>query len=134
MIMRKSIFILFIGLAACSTVLLTGCKKATINVNASSGDGDITGKGGSKTEVFDWENNQSKAEYNMDITAANGGTFQLIVEDAAGTVVIDEMLTAGTAPDSKDGCSGTGVSGTWKVTLKIVDFDGDGSYSLSKGC
>lgn len=132
--MRKLSFLLFIGFAAAGSMMMTSCKKATINVNASTGDGDVTGKGGSKTETFNWENNLNKAEYNMDITAADGGTFRMVVEDAAGLTVIDQTLTAGTAPDSKDGCSATGTAGTWKVTLTLTDFKGDGSYSLSKGC
>ena len=132
--MRKLSFLLFIGFAIGGSMMMTSCKKATINVNASTGDGDVTGKGGSKTETFNWENNLTKAEYNMDITATDGGTFRMVVEDAAGVTVIDQTLTAGTAPDSKDGCSATGTAGTWKVTLTLTDFKGDGSYSLSKGC
>jgi hypothetical protein len=132
--MKKLGFVLLMAFAFGGTLFMTSCKKSTINVNAATGDGDVTGNGGSKTETFDWDNNLSRAEFNMDITAADGGTFQMIVEDAAGVIVLNETLTAGTAPDSKDGCSAVGAVGTWKVTLTLTDFNGDGSYSLSKGC
>ena len=109
------------------------CTYPTINLNAT-GDGDVTGSGGTATSTHNWTNSQSKAELNMDITAASGGSFQVIVKDADGNEVINETLTVGVGDDSKSGCSTAGTAGEWSVTVTLTDFNGDGSFSLSQGC
>ncbi|MEQ8907548.1 MAG: hypothetical protein RIC95_00015 [Vicingaceae bacterium] len=109
------------------------CTYPTINLNAT-GDGDVTGGGGSASSTNEWTNSQSKAELNMDITAASGGRFQIIVKDSDGTEVINETLTVGIGDDSKNICSASGTPGTWTVTVSLTDFSGDGSFSLSQGC
>lgn len=40
-------------------------------------DRDITVNGGSTSKTFKWTNSLSTADYNMDITANKGGSFQL---------------------------------------------------------
>lgn len=132
--MKTKRVMMILAFAVMGALTMSSCKKATINVNGTTGDGDVTGKGGSTSETFDWTNNQSTAEYNMDITSAAGGSMQLMVEDAGGQTVINQTLTAGQGDDSKSGCSSSGTAGTWKVTITLTDFDGDGSYSLSEGC
>ena len=109
------------------------CTYPTINLNAT-GDGDVTGGGGTATSTHNWTNSQSKAELNMDITAASGGSFQVIVKDADGNEVINETLTVGVGDDSKNVCSTAGTAGEWSVTVTLTDFNGDGSFSLSQGC
>ncbi|MFX3625839.1 MAG: hypothetical protein ACN6I4_00630 [bacterium] len=109
------------------------CTYPTINLNAT-GDGDVTGGGGSATSTREWTNSQPKAELNMDITAARGGSFQIVVKDADGNEVINETLTVGVGDDSKNVCSAIGTSGTWSVTVTLTNFSGDGSFSLSQGC
>lgn len=147
---------LLIGLM--STTILTSCKKEgctdpkannydadtkkddgsctypTVSVNPGGDDGDVTGSGGSATSTHTWYNSQSKAELNMDITAGDGGSFQVIVDDADGNEVLNETLEVGVGDDSKTACSTSGTSGTWTVTVKLTDFDGDGSFTLQQGC
>ena len=69
----------------------------------------------------------------MDITAAKGGSFQLLVKDANGKVVLDKTVVAGQGEDSRSGVTTAGASGEWTVTVNLTDFIGDGSFSLSKG-
>lgn len=96
-------------------------------------DASFTGNGGTVTRSFIWNNNLSTADYNADITATSAGSFQMIVEDAEGAVVLDRMLEGGSEPDSFSGVTSAGASGIWTVTTRITDFNGDGSFSLSEG-
>ena len=117
-------------------ISLTSCEKenATIGVNVSGDDGDVTGNGGSATATHNWTNSQSRAEMNMDITSTSGGSMQIIVVDSEDNEVINETLTAGVGDDSKTVCSNSGTPGTWRVTIILTDFNGDGSFTLSQGC
>lgn len=96
-------------------------------------DGDFTGNGGSASRTFVWLNNLSTADYNADITATAEGSFNIIVRDADGTTVLDRTLNGASEPDSIDGVTSAGTSGLWSVTITLVDFNGDGSFSLSEG-
>lgn len=96
-------------------------------------DGDFTGTGGSATRTFIWMNNLRTADYNADITATAEGTFQMVVRDADGMIVLDRSLNGASEPDSFSGVTEAGTSGTWSVTITLSDFQGDGSFSLSAG-
>lgn len=96
-------------------------------------DASFTGNGGSATRVFSWNNNLSTADYNADITATSEGSFQMIVEDAEGVIVLDRSIQGGTEPDSFGGVTSQGASGIWTVTIIVANFSGDGSFSLSEG-
>jgi hypothetical protein len=100
-------------------------------------DGDIdasfTGNGGTTTRIFSWNNNLTTADYNADVTLASEGNFQMIVEDAEGVVVLDRTIQGGAEPDSIDGVTQAGASGIWTVTIRVSNFNGDGSFSLSEG-
>jgi hypothetical protein len=109
---------------------------ANITVNEGpSGDigGDFTGNGGNASRTINWTNNLATADYNVDITATASGTFQIVVADSEGTVVLDRTLNGGTEPDSIDGVTQAGEPGNWTVTITLTSFNGDGSYSLSAG-
>ena len=109
---------------------------ANITVNEGPfGDigGDFTGNGGNASRTINWTNNLATADYNADITATASGTFQIVVADSEGTVVLDRTLNGGTEPDSIDGVTQAGEPGNWTVTITITSFNGDGSYSLSAG-
>ncbi|MEN3325031.1 hypothetical protein VP395_14930 [Mariniflexile soesokkakense] len=109
---------------------------ANITVNEGpSGDigGDFTGNGGNASRTINWTNNLATADYNADITATATGTFNIVVTDSEGTVVLDKTLNGGTEPDSIDGVTQSGEPGNWTVTITITSFNGDGSYSLSAG-
>ncbi len=120
----------------CSSAVVDNgsCTYPKITVVGAGNDGDVTGAGGSASNTHTWTNNQSRAELNMDITAASGGSFRVVVKDANGVQVLDETLTVGIGDDSLTKCSATGASGTWTVTITLTDFSGDGSFTLSQGC
>ena len=123
----------FVQLSSCSD---DDGPNVTITVNEGpNGDigGDFTGSGGSGSRTVEWTNNLATADYNADITATASGTFQMVVADAEGTVVLDRSLTGGSEPDTIDGVTAAGEPGTWTVTITLTAFDGDGSYSLSAG-
>ncbi|GAA0748972.1 hypothetical protein [Gaetbulibacter jejuensis] len=122
-------------------VTFTSCSDddgstANITVNEGpSGDigGDFTGNGGNSSRTISWTNNLATADYNADITATATGTFNMVVADSEGTVVLDRTLNGGTEPDSIDGVTQAGEPGEWTVTITITSFNGNGSYSLSAG-
>ena len=109
------------------------CTYPTIKFNVSGSDvgGDVTGKGGTVSGSTSWSNSKSAADWNMDLTAATGGTFQLIIKDAVGATVVSKTLTAGSGDDSASGKTTSGTSGTWTVSITLTNFSGDGSYSIS---
>ncbi len=96
-------------------------------------DASFTGNGGSTTRSFLWNNNLSSADYNADITATSEGSFEMVVEDSEGVVVLERVILGGQEPDSIDGVTSSGTSGIWTVTIRLVNFNGDGSFSLSEG-
>jgi hypothetical protein len=69
----------------------------------------------------------------MDITAAKGGSFRLVMADADGNVVSDQTLTRGVGDDSKSGVSSQGTPGDWTITITLTEFAGDGSFSINPG-
>ncbi|MCF6365313.1 MAG: hypothetical protein L3J35_03840 [Bacteroidales bacterium] len=92
---------------------------------------DFTGIGDSGTYAFAWVNSGTKASLNFDITAETGtGSVQMILNDKKGKEVLNQTLTGGSDIDTYAGVSEEGKPGTWKVTLILIDFTGDGSYSL----
>ena len=119
----------------------TSCSDddgSTVNITVNEGPegdigGDFTGNGGNGSRSINWTNNLATADYNADITATASGTFQIVVTDANGTVVLDRTLTGGSEPDSIDGVTSAGEPGNWTVTITLTSFNGDGSYSLSAG-
>lgn len=134
LLMILTTMVLFLG-------TITSCSDddgQTVNITVNegpSGDigGDFTGDGGNGSRTINWTNNLATAEYNADITAKAPGTFQMVVADANGTVVLDRTIYGGTEPDSIDGVSDAGEPGNWTVTITLTSFNGDGSYSLSAG-
>ena len=113
--------------------IITDTYSGNIDVTSVGFDpaGDFTGNGDSGTFSFAWRNPQRRASANFDITT-NTGSVQMIINDNAGTVVLDRILTAG-GVDSYSGVSDAGEEGIWIVKLIITDFIGDGSYSLHPG-
>ncbi len=121
-----------------SSVLFTSCKDeplATIKITATGSDvgGDVNGNGGNATQSYTWNNSLETADWNMDITAAGGGSFQLIIKDADGATVLNNTLTKGVGDDSASGATSSGAAGDWQITVVLTDFNGDGSFSISPG-
>jgi len=106
------------------------CTYPVINLNSVTGDGDVTGASGTASATTTWSTSTTQAEYSMDITAAGGGSFQLIIKDDVGTVVLDKTLTKGVGDDSASGCTAAGTAGTWSITITVTNFNGDGSYTV----
>ncbi len=138
-------FVLFI---AC--VSLLGCSKeeddsiVEVRVNGTvliddgddyigDIDGDFMSTGGSASRTFFWQNNLTTADYNADITASSAGTFNLVVKDSDGAIVLDRGLSGAGETDSFSGITREGTPGLWTVTVGLDSFRGDGSYSLSEG-
>lgn len=96
-------------------------------------DASFTGNGGTTTRMFSWNNNLATADYNADVTLGSAGTFQMIVEDSEGMLVLDRTLQGGAEPDTIGGVTDAGAPGIWTVTIRVTNFDGDGSFSLSEG-
>ncbi len=108
---------------------------AQVNITAQNTDfdGDVTGTGGSLRNSYPWNNPLNTVDYNMDITAASGGSFQLIMVDADGTEVLNQTLIKGQGDDSRSGVSQSGTPGEWTVQIVLNNFNGDGSFSISPG-
>ena len=139
--LRKYLFTLSIPLL---TFALYNCENSDdVNINANisinegpeNGDinGDFTGNGGDHTGTYQWPNNLSTANYNADITASAPSSFNMIIQDADGNTVLDKSLLGGTESDSFSGVTMSGTPGTWSVTITLIDFKGDGSFSISAG-
>lgn len=143
--MNTSNFKLYTLLTAMTLIIgtFTSCSDddddgPTVNITVNEGpNGDVgvdfTGNGGDGSRTVNWTNNLATADYNADITATASGSFQMVVRDANGTVVLDRTLVGGTEPDSIDGVTNAGEPGNWMVTIILNSFNGDGSYSLSEG-
>jgi len=132
-----------------SIALLTSCAKykkydnkeliedtytGTIYITSGGEDpaGDFTGSGDAGSYSFAWENPQDRASANFDITT-NTGSVQMIIQDKKGKEVLNETINGADNIDSFSGVSEEGKSGTWKVTIILTDFNGDGSYSIHPG-
>jgi hypothetical protein len=124
-----------------SLTMLTSCSDddgPTVNITVNEGpDGDIggdfTGDGGNGSRIINWTNSLATADYNADITSTSTGNFQIVVEDANGTVVLNRNINGGTEPDTIGGVTSAGEPGNWTVTIILESFSGNGSYSLSAG-
>ena len=121
------------------SLFITACGEeeltAMVSINETGSDigGDVTGDGGSTTKSYQWNNSLATIDYNMDVTAAEGGSFNLSVTDAEGASVLNQTLTVGQGDDSKSGVSSSGASGEWTITVTLTNFSGDGSFSISPG-
>ncbi len=126
-------FLIFV--ASCSDDDTPLTANVTITTPTQTGDigGDVTGNGGSYTQSYDYVNQLTTADYNMDFTSGPGGTFKMVVQDADGTEVLSKTLIKGQGDDSASGVTSQGTAGTWKVVITLTDFNGDGSFSLSEG-
>ena len=134
----KSNFLLITGFLSIS-VFFASCEKdgptATVSINETGSDlgGDVTGNGGSTSRTYTWNNPLTTVDWNMDITATIGGSFQLAIKDPDGSTMLDQTLTSGQGDDSKSGVSSAGTAGAWTIIINLTNFNGDGSFSISPG-
>ena len=105
------------------------CKYPTINVASSGNTGDVLGAGGTASKTWTFTNPNTSASYDMSITATSG-SFQLVLKDSAGKIVLDQTLTAGSGPQSIGGRTSSGAAGSWSGTITLTKFNGTGDYSF----
>ena len=101
--------------------------------NIADLDGEVAGNGGNLTQTYEYLNQMPTADYNMDITSTQSGSFNMVVQDADGTEVLDRSLVKGQGDVSASGVTSAGTAGTWRVIITLTNFNGDGSFSLSEG-
>ncbi|MCF6366526.1 MAG: hypothetical protein L3J35_10035 [Bacteroidales bacterium] len=108
--------------------------SGNIDVTSTGSDpaGDFTGSGDSGTYSFAWINSGNKASLTFDITSSTG-SVQFILNDKKGKEVLNHTINGGSDIDSYSGVSIEGKAGTWKVTMVLTNFQGDGSYSIHPG-
>lgn len=105
--------------------------EVMVTSSGSTPAGDFTGDGDSGTYSFAWVNAQEQASVTFDVTTA-GGSVQVIVNDARGDEVLNETRPSEDL-DSFSGPTALGKKGTWLITINLINFDGDGSYSIHAG-
>lgn len=103
----------------------------TIGSTGADPGGDFTGSGDSGTYSFVWKNSEKTADVNFDITTS-GGSVQMILNDAKGKEVFNNTRTS-SSEDTFSGTTDEGAKGKWLVTIKLTNFNGDGSFSISPG-
>jgi len=106
--------------------------NVAVTSTGSDPAGDFTGNGDNGTYSFAWDNSKATASANFDITSPTG-SVQMIIQDKKGDEVLNETLTAGSGPDTFSGLTTEGKPGTWKVSIILTNFNGDGSYSIHPG-
>lgn len=115
------------------TLVFSSCEKeeltATVNMYQDNASGDVMGNGGTATRTWTFTNTSVSAGWDMSIDATSG-SFQLILMDASGTVLLDRTLSAGSGPQSADGTTPAGAAGQWTATLILTNFNGSGDYSF----
>lgn len=116
---------------------VTSCKDdepfATVTFTGTSNkSGDLRGDGGSTTKTFTFQNPNTTAGWDMSITASAGSSFNLVLKDASGAVMLDQTLTAtaNSGSPSADGTTIAGTAGTWTGTVTLTSFNGTGDYSV----
>lgn len=136
--MKTTLITKFSGMLIILTlfILSAACDKdddltATINVTSvNKSSGDVNGNGGTATKTWTFTNSNSRAGWDMTINDATSGSFNLILKDDAGTVMLNKTLNAGSGAKSADGTTEEGVPGEWTVTVTLTNFNGTGDYSF----
>jgi len=139
---------ILLGLSLISVIAFSSCQKeygeySNMEVVENSFGGDVlitsggedpacdfTGSDASGAYSFAWENPNKKAAVNFDITSEEGGSVQVILNDARGDEVLNETRFSND-DDTFAGVSQEGRKGTWLVTVVITNIDGDGSFSIN---
>jgi len=92
--------------------------------------GDFFGDGDTGTFSFVWENTSEKATVNFDVSTTQGGSCQIILNDAKGNEVFNQTRPEG-GNDTFSGISEEGKKGNWLVTINLTNFNGDGTYDIT---
>ena len=122
-----------------TSVIFTNCKEdeafaeVLVNEIGDTFGGDVTGDGGSTQRSYTLNNPETTVDWNMDITSARGGSFDLRIADADGNNVLSQTIIKGQGDDTRSGVSNEGTAGEWTITITLSDFNGDGSFSITPG-
>ena len=152
--LNLNFMILFIGIM--SVLSLTGCQKeGCTDANANNYDPDakkndgsclyphvvpsiiqegvyyLTGNGGSISESHYWNNSEVEASYYIESVEGESGSIQLVIQDADGNVVADEIVLAG---DDIESCTNSGKAGQWTITINLIGYSGEAGIILNEGC
>lgn len=143
--MKRTIKFLTFAILLTGLTTITSCKKyrkydnLEVVENTYTGNieltgtvepnGDFTGNGDSGTFSFAWDNPRNRAEVNFDVTTSVGGSVQIILNDAKGKEVFNKTRPDG-GNDTFSGLSEEGKAGKWLVTIKLTNFNGDGTYGI----
>lgn len=145
--MKKAVKFLNLIIIISAINMLSSCKKeyaefdnkevientysGTINLTGNTeARGDFNGDGNSGIFSFVWENTEKKATVNFDVTTEAGGYCQIILNDARGNEVFNQTRPSGDN-DTFSGVSEKGTKGKWLVTIKLSNFNGDGTYDIT---
>ncbi|MFO8234937.1 MAG: hypothetical protein R6U04_06015 [Bacteroidales bacterium] len=143
--MKKTVKIFTYLILISGLAIVTSCEKydnyddKEVIENTYSGNiglsgtvealGDFTGDGDSGTFSFVWENPINKASVDFDVSTAPGGSCQIVLNDAKGKEVFNKTRPED-GNDSFTGQTEEGKEGKWLVTIKLTNFDGDGTYDI----
>lgn len=128
-----SLLIICLG---CISLLFGNCTEnkpdATITINESGEEfmAIVTGDGGIAIESFTWFNPDSLANFEMITNSTDGGSFQVRVNDGDDVIVLDEDLSVGGEYNAHSGLISSATRGEWTVRITLLNFDGQGSFSI----
>ena len=148
--MKRTIKIFALAFLVSGLTMLLSCEKedeeynnlevventftGTVKITSTGQDpaGDFIGNNHSGKYSFAWNNPQTVASANFDVTTSGGGFVQMIIKDANGSEVLN-ATRPNSGNDTFSGVSREGKSGTWLVTLIFTNLKGDGSFSMHPG-
>lgn len=80
----------------------------------------------SSTLTYSWANSGTRATVNHS-TTTTAGTADLVIRDAAGTIVYDKDLVP-----SLNEATGSGTAGTWTLQLRLTNYSGTLNFRVQK--
>jgi len=110
------------------------CTYPIVNFDSITGVGDVFGEAVSGesylSSTFKWINDSTKADYTMNLSNGDQGSFVLIISDASGTKVLNESLWGSAINDSVSGVTLAGTAGEWQVRVILTIFNGKCTFSV----
>ncbi|MBL8988623.1 MAG: hypothetical protein JNJ80_20280 [Gemmatimonadetes bacterium] len=80
----------------------------------------------SSTLTYSWANTGTRATVNHS-TTTTAGTAELVIRDAAGTIVYDKDLVP-----SLNEATASGTAGTWTLQLRMTRYSGTLNFRVQK--
>ena len=114
------------GLTACSTSPLEPFQPEISNATDNFQLQATAVVGVTSTQTYSWRNTGTRATINHS-TTTTGGTTQVTIRDAAGTVVYTKPLVP-----SLNEATATGTTGTWTIVLSMTTYSGTLNFRVQK--